>query len=337
MATKEEGAEPMTKRQKCGDEVPSPSFGGGPMYDEATARKILKETVLITAEFTEDGEAVVGIDPSDTALDNIYEHEDDTFAGMVTPMIYFARKGDAKMCRYLISRGASTTKCPVDGLFPMSAAAGAGNVDICMLLYVNGAKNDVNTDDEDGATPMHAAAGEGHLEVCKFLHANGASNDIWKGKTDAQRTPLHDALHHGHDELVRWLVLQGALCADANSERVEEDRICPEIIWQEAKTKMNRTCERLVEWAEEVTQCHSSVVMFLLGALPPAPAMDQSRTLQCLSGHPGIRKHIGDFVGLEVTKGKHLRILRQVVDVVPSFIRSTLVELMEQRRSNRFY
>ena len=46
----------------------------------------------------------------------------------------------------------------------------------------------------------------------------------------------------------------------------------------------------------------------------------QIRTLQCLSGHPGVRKHIGDFVGLEVTKGKHLRILRNVVDVLPSLI-----------------
>ena len=44
----------MTKRQKCGDDVvPSPSFGGGPMYDEATARKILKETVLISKEIQE--------------------------------------------------------------------------------------------------------------------------------------------------------------------------------------------------------------------------------------------------------------------------------------------
>ena len=35
-----------------------------------------------------------------------------------------------------------------------------------------------------------------------------------------------------------------------------------------------------------------------------------------------IRKHIGDFVGLEVTKGKHLRrsILRQVKDVLPTHI-----------------
>ena len=46
----------------------------------------------------------------------------------------------------------------------------------------------------------------------------------------------------------------------------------------------------------------------------------QIRTLQCLSGYPGVRKHIGDFVGLEVTKGKHLRILRNEVDVLPSLI-----------------
>jgi hypothetical protein len=62
-------------------------------------------------------------------------------------------------------------------------------------------------------------------------------------------------------------------------------------------------------------------MMFLLGTLPPAPDKDQScALLQCLSGHPGVRKHIGDFVGLEITKGKQLRILRQVVDVLPSFI-----------------
>ena len=60
--------------------------------------------------------------------------------------------------------------------------------------------------------------------------------------------------------------------------------------------------------------------MFLLGTLPPAPDKKQSRTLQCLSGHPGVRKHIGTFVGLEVTKAKQLRILRNVVDVLPSFI-----------------
>ena len=83
---------------------------------------------------------------------------------------------------------------------------------------------------------------------------------------------------------------------------------------------MVRWCELLVEWAEEVTQSHSALVTFLGGTLPPAPDKDQSRALQCLSGYPGVRKHIGNFVGLEVTKRKQLRILRSVVDVLPSFI-----------------
>ena len=62
--------------------------------------------------------------------------------------------------------------------------------------------------------------------------------------------------------------------------------------------------------------------MFLLGTLPPAPDKDQSCTLQCLSGHAGVRKHIGDFVGLEITKGKQLRILRSLKEQLPYFIRS---------------
>ena len=79
------------------------------MYDEATARKMLKAAVLLSAEaakydFAEDVEPVIGFDPDDAALDNVYNIAvgySDT-----TPMIHFAEKGDAKMCLYLISRGA---------------------------------------------------------------------------------------------------------------------------------------------------------------------------------------------------------------------------------------
>ena len=163
---------------------------------------------------------------------------------------------------------------------------------------------------------MYAAAGRGHLDICKILCANGWRNDIWKEDLSGW-TPFHIAAYKGHDELVRWFVLQGALCADANSEEVQGDRI-PRMLHPEDA----RACERLVEWAKEVTESHSSLMMFLLGALPPAPGKNQSRTLQCLSGHPGVRKHIGNFVGLEVTKAKQLRILRNVVEVLPSLIRT---------------
>ena len=113
--------------------MPSPSFGGGPMYDDATARKILKEVLLIsedaqdelTTEELEDAD--LHFDPD--KLDSLYYVDDCDFWGAyVTAMAYFAKKGDAKMCRYLISKGASTTKCSEGSFddplyYPMNATS----------------------------------------------------------------------------------------------------------------------------------------------------------------------------------------------------------------------
>ena len=287
--------EPQSMRQKVGgDEKEATEIiaFGGPMYDEATARKILQAAVLIPAKYAEDGEAVIGFDPDDAALDHLYFVDNEDFdAVRITPMTYFVQREDVKMCRYLISRGASTTKSweEDDSLCPMWYAAQDGNLEICNVLYANGAQNDVRNADEDGWTPFHFAA------------------------------------VNRRDDMVRWLVLHGALCADDDSEEIEKDRIYLQLhfLWEKSEgiewdrryleaywsnnSQISRSCKRLVKWANKVTQSHSALVMFLLGALPPAPDAKQSRILQCLSGHPGVRKHIGDFVGLEVTKGKHLR------------------------------
>ena len=273
----------MNKKQKCGEVVPFPTFGGGPMYDEATARKMLEEAVLVPAHSARGGEAVIGFDPDDEALDNVYE-----IWGVgveITPMIHFARKGDAKMCRYLASRGASTTK-----------ASGCGE-----------------------SFPMYVAAWRGHLDVCKFLYANGVKIDIRRMNIDGW-TPLNRAAIQDEHEIVRWLVLKGALCANDSSEEIDGDRF-----YRHNRSKSNylfanellSTRERLVDWAEEVTRTHASIIMFLQGTLPPAPEMDRRCNLQCFSGHPGIRKHICSFVGQEVTKKKHLNILRQIKGALP--------------------
>ena len=288
--------EPLSKKQKRGDGDEKPKADeiiafGGPMYDEATARKMLEEVVLVIESEFHRAPAVIGFDPNDAALDNVYYIDDYYWKGVeITPMIYFAHKGDVKMCRYLLSRGASTTNVH-------------DSVESCNFYF-----------------PMFTAAREGHLEVCKFLYANGASHDIRK-ENFAGWTPFHTALFDGHDELVRWLVLQGALCANANSEEIKGDRIFPEVFERRVSNRVSSHCERLVEWAEEVTQTHSSLATFLLGTQPRSPDKDQNRTLQWLSGHPGVRKNIGDFV-MEVTKGKQLRILRNVVDVLPSLIKA---------------
>ena len=282
--------EPQSKRRKCGDEAAPEIIAiafGGPMYDEATARKMLKEVVRV-AEDEEFGiEAEIGFDPDDAALDNVYFVFDDDFGEVeITPMIYFAQKGDAKMCRYLISRGASTTKSWAE--------------------------------ENDYFCPIYAAADGGHLEICNLLYANGAQNDV-RRRDEHGYTSFHYAAYDGQDKVVRWLTLHGALCSDDNTEEIEGHRIYPDTN-KRAKLKMSVSYEQLIEWAKEVTQTHSALVMFLLGTLPPATDKDQSCTLQCLSGLSGARQHIGDFLGLEVTKEKHLCILRQVADVLPSFI-----------------
>ena len=73
------------KRQKCGNgdgkKVKIIAFGG-PMYDEATARKMLKEVVLVSAEKAEDGEPVI-IQGGSVALDSrkILRHKNDELIG----------------------------------------------------------------------------------------------------------------------------------------------------------------------------------------------------------------------------------------------------------------
>jgi len=39
---------------------------------------------------------------------------------------------------------------------------------------------------------------------------------------------------------------------------------------------MSTSCERLVEWAKEVTRSHSAVITFLYGSLPPASRAEGS-------------------------------------------------------------
>jgi hypothetical protein len=270
--------EPLNKKQKRGDG--DDKEAAPEIYDEATARKMLEEAVLVTAEEANGGEAVIGFDPE--LLDALYPVVVlSVFRRSTTPMIHFSEKGDAKMCRYLVSRGASTTKA----------------------------------EDSNFHFPMYLAARNGHLDVCKFLYENGAENDVRRA-TESYWTPFIAAACNSRDEVLRWLVLHGALCADNSSEDV-----CVERARIDHENEV-RSCERLVEWAEEVIQSHSALITFLGGTLAPAHAnADQRCILQSLSGHPGVRKHIADFVGLEVTKRKQLRILRNVKEVLSFYIK----------------
>ena len=184
----------------------------------------------------------------------------------------------------------------------MYAAAFDGNIDVCQLIYSNGGKVDIQFSNVSGETPFACAAG----------------ND--------RRTFYEDY------EAVQWLVLHGALCFDDNPEVDNANqRAAYAVHGKHFKSKneknalrfereVHSSCKWLVKWADDVVRSHSSVIVFLLGTLPPTDTARQQCNLQCFGGHPGIRKRIADFVGLEITKETHLRILRSVKNVLPSYV-----------------
>ena len=148
---------------------------GGPIEDEETARKKLRR---------------VGFDP-----DEIHEIEevvcpDGDGCWYVNPICYFAGAGDLKMCRYLVTRGATTRD----------------------IAYFN-----------DGRVfrtewcPMRAAARSGMKHVCQWLYKHGAGADICRIAGDETHDyPLRDALYpwnlpNRDVSTAAWLVLHGAI------------------------------------------------------------------------------------------------------------------------------
>lgn len=259
------------------------------MYTEATARKILKGVVPFHGGW--EGEPIVAFNPNDSALNDLYSSAD--FGdSLITPMIYFARRGHLKMCRYLVSRGASTTKT---------------------------SHGESTSNRKHFWCPMYAAASRGRLDICKFLYANGAQSDI-RRVNSAGWSPFLAALIDTRHELIRWLVLHGALCADDNSDVLDVEYL------QKQGGFMNNlssyhSCRKLLEWAKERTRNHSSLLMFLRGTLPPSDSKTgHSCILQNLSGYLGVRKKIAAFVQIERLTAKQLRILHQLTEVLPSVL-----------------
>lgn len=134
-ASANEQPAPLAKKQKRGeDEI---DFGG-PMDDEAAARKKLEEA---------------GFSPDN--IEELGNRQLRSRWGNITPMPYFCFKGDLKMCRYLLSKGASTTGGIEDKplskwLFPIMMAAKGGSFEVCKWLYDNGAENDIRRVGETG-------------------------------------------------------------------------------------------------------------------------------------------------------------------------------------------
>ena len=155
------------------------------------------------------------------------------------PITYFCRIGDLEMCRYLLSKGASTTATSRDTWW----------------------------------FPMYAAGFGGQLHVCKWLYDHGAEDDAGRRNTGIY-TPLRCAVSSSQ-ACCRWFILKGVLSLD-DKPGVVCPRLMRRDIAPRVRDGMLRDVRpQLLKWAQQSVQTHSSFMTFLLGT-SPAPAFTQA-------------------------------------------------------------
>ena len=225
---------------------------------------------------------VVGFDPDNVR--DVKRYLPDT----ITPMGYFARKGDLAMMRW---------------------------------LYVNGA----DTRDEDAPTnfPMYRAAYHGHLDTCKWLFDHGAARDVKRRTYPNSVSPLyHTFARTNQQDFSRWLILNGALCKDDDSGELDVDTMKHDLgMGDFSWNYMHKEKKALLEWATDLHLPRTSFFLFLSGALSRPKhvySTRQAAPLQILGGNPGIRELIGDYVGF--IRGREARIVRQLTEMLPDLI-----------------
>ena len=277
------GTEPEPKRRKLLD-------AGGPIEDDETARRKMRDAEVYERGVDGTNGEYDGFDPDNVggvrSIDEEDENADDDNA--ITAMGYFAELGDLAMMRW---------------------------------LYVNGA----DTRDEDMPVnfPMLIAADNGHIEVCKWLFDRGAAKDV-KRRNHYGDSPLRISFVFSNQrDLNRWLILNGALCKDNESGKLDV-----EIAWRDLGVRYGRKSrsfkerKALLEWATDLHRPRTSFLLFLSGSHSrPKSACNTHQNvspLQLLDGKPGIMELIGDYVGF--VRGREARIVRQLTKLMPGLI-----------------
>jgi len=122
-----------------------------------------------------------------------------------TPLILWARAGNAGMVAWLIEKGARADLAALDRTTPLMAAAFAGNVQIMQTLLDAGAE--IDTADQVFKTAMIYAAAQGHAPAVQLLLDRGvAVNRLYYHNL----TALMWAAGYGQADCVRLLLERGA-------------------------------------------------------------------------------------------------------------------------------
>ena len=312
--------QPPVKKLKRGDDEPGTINVGGPMEDEETARKKL-EALEFDPDKVNDAKTYGFRPVNEMHLD----------CWTATPMAHFCRAGDLPMCRYLLSRGASTTKGGFDDddeWFPMMAAARGGQLDVCKWLYSCGAASDVSRHflmrDGDSLAPLWYATRSGdkrYFEVGKWLILKGA---------------LHGSEGNSNE---------GEMVIDSNSMVSDMEPRLESRVYAQVPNKQADTRSMYLNWAEKAIIDHKNFFTFLCGASLKAaqyseellrvfiaknlrsaavanilfedmPEEKKHRVwnelfvLPLLDGNIGVFQLIADFVG--VLRGRELKTVRSL-------------------------
>ena len=269
------GTEPDRKRRRILD-------AGGPIEDDETARQKMRDAEVYERGVRGKNEEYVGFDPDNVGDAKSVTWWDPELADTVTPMGYFAEKGDLPMMRW---------------------------------LYVNGA--DTRDDDVFIYFPMWMAATGRHLEVCQWLFDHGAAKDV-KRRTRAE----HGYYPNGRSafsvtfgskanrNITRWLILNGALCKDDESGELDVG-----IMQQDLGTTSWPVQERgaLLEWANNLHRARTSFLLFLSGA---CITRRSSAPARLLSGKSGVLKLVFDYTG-GIVLGREAKIICQLTEMLP--------------------
>ena len=121
-----------------------------------------------------------------------------------TALYLAASLGRARICRYLLSKGADAFYRMVFGMYPIHIAADRGWLEVLrVLLDVPGS---VDKQDDNGDSPLHLSSLRGHSECVIALVSAGASLSLLN---KSGRTPLEEAQRSQKMSIVNYLTRQG--------------------------------------------------------------------------------------------------------------------------------
>lgn len=265
---------------------------GGPIEDDETVRQKMRDApVSETASSISRNADSPGFDLSEIGKARFL------YGKAVSPMGYFAQKGDLPMMRWLYVNGADTRDLDIPIWFPMRAALRRGHLEVCKWLYNHGAA----------------------MDVCR-------RTNVWRGNDDTT-SPFYELLtfrskgfpaSQEDRDCAKWLILRGAFCREDGSGILDENKMResldngPKMILEERTELMN--------WALGLVRTRASLLIFLGGTCAVRPRVDSPlrspSPLELLGGTSGVLKMIDEYAGF--VHGREARVIRQVAELLPA-------------------